>query len=278
MSQLENDIIIDYPLLGGTACSIKYNISYNKVMWISEKYKLRVNSDARLLIHKNSITKRKIKKTIHSVNEEIFMKNFTKESVYLLGFIWGDGYIRNVGRNFQICIECVSDDIIALNEVFEKTGKWTFNKRLRVNKIREVTVVSTSNKELVNFLVENDYKDKSKKTPEKIFNLIPDELKAFFILGWIDADGCFYWNEKHKLRQFYLSGSYEQNWSIFESVLKDLCVDYKIVRVINIKSQYSNIRVTGRTNIFKIGEYIYNKNIYLKRKYDKYELIISQLH
>ena len=94
------------------------------------------------------------------------------------------------------------------------------------------------------------------------------------MLGWIDADGCFYWNEKYKLRQFYISGSYEQEWKIFENFLNDLDVKYKIIRV-NNKNKYSHIRVTGKLNIRKIGESIFDDIIPFQRKYEKYKLIIN---
>lgn len=210
---------------------------------------------------------------IHAVNENQFINDFTKESVYLLGFIWGDGYISNGGTNKQIRIECLADDINTLIPIMEKTGVWCINNIQRKNR-KPVKLASTSNKELVEFLIEKDYKNKSIKTPEKIWGLIPDELKKYFILGWIDADGCFYWNEKHKLRQFYISGSYEQNWTVFEDVLNSLGVEYKIIRV-NMKTRYSHIRVTGRLNINKIGNYIFDDMIPFQRKYNKYELIIG---
>lgn len=210
----------------------------------------------------------------HTINEDVFMKNITKESAYLLGFIWGDGYISNSGTNKQIRIECVSEDINQLKEIMKKTGIWCFNCRKRINKKREVTIASASNKELVEYLIENDYKNKSIVSPEKIWNLIPDKFKKYFILGWIDADGCFYWNEKYKLRQFYISGSYEQNWIVFENLLKSLNVEYKIIRISN-KTKYSHIRVTGKLNINKIGNYIYNDVIPFQRKYEKYKLIIN---
>jgi len=206
--------------------------------------------------------------------ENIFIKNFTKESVYLLGFIWGDGHINNTGTNNLIRIECVSEDINVLKPIFEKTGIWKYYERLRLNKKREVSIASTSNKELVDFLIENDYKNKSTMTPEKIWGKIPDKLKKYFILGWIDADGCFYWNKKHGLRQFYVSGSYEQEWGVFGEFLTLLGVEHKIIRV-NKKTKYSHIRVTGKLNINKMGDYIFNDIIPFQRKFEKYNLIIG---
>jgi hypothetical protein len=278
MNELEKNVINDYPLLGAKQCSIKYNTSYNKIYWIKIKYNLILNENIRIQIKKNAINLRKIiqdKKNIkHLVDENVFMNKFIKESVYLLGFIWGDGYILNTGKNNQIRIECITEDINQLKPIFKKTGVWKYYKRLRINKKREVTIALTSNKNLVEFLIQNDYKNKSKTTPEKIWNLIPDEYKKYFILGWIDADGCFYWNEKNCCRQFYISGSYEQNWSVFENLLISLNANYKIIRI-NKKTKYSYIRITDKLSINKIGKYIYDDIIPFQRKFEKYKLIIA---
>lgn len=275
MFELEKNIVYDYPLLGTKTCMIKYNVSYGKIRWICEKYKLLVNNSTKSLISKeNTINSWKNRIIKHSVNENMFIKNITKESSYLLGFIWGDGYINNTGRNNQIRIECVSEDIDVLKPILEKTGNWKFYCRLRTNKKREVTIALTSNKNLVDFLIEYDYKKKSIKTPKKIWSLIPEEYKKYFILGWIDADGCFYWNEKRKLRQFCISGSYEQDWSVFEEILNTLNVKYKINRI-NNKLKHSYIRTTGKENINKLGDYIFNDIIPFQRKFEKYKLIIG---
>ena len=277
MNKLEKNVINDYSILGAKECSIKYGVSYNKILWIREKFNLVVDKETMSNIRKiNTINSWKNRITIHSVDENIFIKNFTKESSYLLGFIWGDGYISNGGTNKQIRIECVSEDITSLKPIFSKTGNWCFTYRKRPNK-REATTASTSNKELVEFLIQNDYKNKSMVTPEKIWDLIPHDYKKYFILGWIDADGCFYWNKKYGLRQFYVSGSYEQDWSVFEKLLKSLNIEYKIIRVIRkiSKTKYSHIRITGRVNINKLGDYIFDDMIPFQRKYEKYKLIIN---
>jgi len=275
MNELEEDIIMDYPLFGTKICMAKYDVPYGKIRWICEKYNLLINKSTKSIISKeNTINSWKNRIIVHSVNESIFIKNFTMESVYLLGFIWGDGYINKTGNSNQIRIECVSEDIEAIKPILDKTGKWSYNKRTRNNKKREVTIASISNKELVSFLIENDYKNKSITTPNKILDRIPNELKKYFMLGWIDADGCFYWNEKRRQRQFYLSGSYEQDWSVFETQLNELHIKYNIQRIEN-KTKYSCIRITNKLDIQKLGEFIYDGLIPFKRKYEKYLQIIN---
>jgi hypothetical protein len=269
MTELENNIINDYPSIGAKLCSIKYKTPYNKVMWIREKYSLTIDKELYTPIRKQIYANSTRKKTIHNIDEKNFMVNFTKESVYMLGFIWGDGYIAHLNNNNQIRIECISDDINQLKNTINCTGKWTYNTRTRFNR-REITLVSTSNKELVNFLIENDYKIKSKASPDKICKLIPNDMIKYFILGWIDADGCFYKNDKYGTSQLYLSGSFEQDWNFIEKIYESMNIKYRIQRIQGKKSKYSTIRVTNRPDIIKIGEYIYDDLIPLERKYNKF--------
>ncbi len=269
MKEIESNIINDYPSIGAKLCSIKYNISYNKVMWIREKFSLTINQELYRGIRQEYTKKAIRKKIIHNVDENIFMNNFTKESVYLLGFIWGDGYIYKNKNQNSINIECVSDDIIQLEPIINKTGLWKYYTRQREGR-REQTTVNTSNKELCDFLIENDYQIKSKVSPNKIWNLIPLEYQNYFILGWIDADGCFYRNDKNNASQFYISGSYEQDWSVLELLFNNMNIKYNIQRIINKKSKYSCIRVTNKNDIIKIGNYIYIDIIPLRRKFEKF--------
>ena len=269
MNELEKNIIEDYPKIGPKLCSIKYKVSYNKILHIRNKFHLQLNRELYRPIHVKIHKNIKYSKVIHKVNEENFISNITKESAYLLGFIWGDGYIINTERQNMIKIECVTEDIDQLRETIDATGSWTYNKRQRPNR-KEITLVSTSNKELVEFCIDNDYKNKSKASPNKICSLIPNNLIKYFILGWIDADGCFYRNEKYNTSQLYLSGSYEQDWNFIENFYTKLGIKYKIQRIIRSASKYSCIRVTNKLSIIKIGDIIYSDLIPLKRKYNKY--------
>jgi len=93
-------------------------------------------------------------------------------------------------------------------------------------------------------------------------------------LGWIDADGCFYYNKKNNCRQFSIACSYEQDWSIFENLLNDLSITYSISRQKN-KNKYSHLRITNKIGINTLGDYIYSDFIPMKRKHMKYLEIIK---
>ena len=209
--------------------------------------------------------------------ETNFNQNITKEVAYMLGLLWADGYIEKGKYKYAINIECLSEDMIHFSKNLDKTGNWKYYYRTRKNR-HPITKAHISNKILNYFLVENDFINKSYVSPKKILSIIQKELHSYFLLGVIDGDGCFYFNKKHGLRQFTLTGSLNQDWSSFEEIFKELNVVYKIIRTPNSKTGSSQIRVLNKENIKKIGDYIYhnlNNNIGLPRKFEKYKLIIQ---
>jgi hypothetical protein len=143
---------------------------------------------------------------------------------------------------------------------------------------KPITKATTNNKEFLIFLTDNDYDLKSIKSPDKIIDKLPNDLIKFFLLGVIDGDGCFYFNQKHFLRQFSISGSLNQDWSAFEKIFISLGITYKINRRSNDKNGSSQIRILNKLNIKKLGDFVYSSisedNIGLPRKYEKYLSII----
>jgi hypothetical protein len=120
--------------------------------------------------------------------------------------------------------------------------------------------------------------NKSKVSPKKILNLIPDKFKRFFFLGYFDADGCFYYNKKNYCRQLKIGSTYEQDWSCIEKLFKNLKINYQIEkRITKNKHCYSTIRTWGKQNVKSFGALLYQSfkkdKIGLKRKYEKFVLI-----
>jgi hypothetical protein len=207
-----------------------------------------------------------------------FINSITKESSYILGLLWADGHIEHGKYKYVVNIECLSEDMDYFIPVLDKTGDWLYYYRVRKGR-KPITKAHTSNKELNLYLADKDYNNKSSKSPKQILETIPNNLKRYFILGVIDGDGCFYFNEKHGLRQFSITGTINQDWEDFEKIFKELGIIYKINRVSNVKSGYSQIRILNKTNILKLGGYLYSTiqvdNIGLPRKHQKYLNIID---
>jgi hypothetical protein len=269
----EKFVIEHYSKLGIKKCMGLLNLTKGQISYIAQKHMLYLKPEIKTKILSDS----KLKKNgEYKVNLDIFKTNINEYSAYLLGLLWADGYISK--KDNSINIECVNDDMVYFKNIFDKTGEWSKTERLRKNKTRIITKVSTSNKFLKDFLIDNDYYDKSIKSPNKILSIIPNKLINFFLLGMIDGDGCFYFNQKYGLRQFTLTGSLNQDWDSFEKIFKNLNITYKIIRKPNSNIGYSQIRIINKENIKKLGEYIYPcslNEIGLPRKFDKYKLIIQ---
>lgn len=274
----EKFIIENYQKLGMKKTCEILNLSKGKIQYVVTKNNLKVDKkELTKILQKNKI---KLGDSCN-VNVANFTTNVNKYGAYLLGLLWSDGYISNNNSDkpkYNISVECVDEDMREFKEIFNKTGKWLFYSRKR-NNWKPITKATTSNKELVEYLQTKDYTEKSYKSPTKIISELPNELRKYFLLGVIDGDGCFYFNKNHSLRQFTIAGSLNQDWTAFETIFKEIGVEYKINRRSNNKNGSSEIRVLNKINIKKLGDFIYDTinedNIGLKRKYEKYLKIIN---
>jgi hypothetical protein len=203
----------------------------------------------------------------------------SQQKAYLLGLLWGDGYLNyhgNVCYPFLTLIKKDFEDILSLMNCF---GEWKIRSRRRLlthhQEIMEAYLIDAC---FGLFLDINDFKYKSIMSPTKILQSIPDEYKSYWWRGYSDADGCFYMREPpDSIYQFSFAGTYEQDWSELEKLFIKLNIHYTIQRTQRKnENKYSHIRITSKNEIKKWGDYLYNRvydHIGLKRKYDKYCLI-----
>ncbi len=276
---LENYIIKNYPTLGMKKCMEDTQATRGVIQSIVNKHKLKVDKKSLSKIISNGKIK---KQEEYNINIETFTKNLDENSSYILGLLWADGYISKnnptIKKRNIITLECLYEDMKNFAPIFEKTGVWLYYNRQRENK-KMVTTAYTSNPLFHKFLTDYDYNLKSIVSPNKIISTISTNFISYFLLGVIDGDGCFYFNKKNGLRQFTLTGSFNQDWLAFEKIFYKLNINYKIIRKKNKKSGYSQLRITNRDNISKLGEYVYSNfktdKIGLLRKYRKYLEIIS---
>jgi len=274
---IEEFVIENYFLLGNKKCAEILNVNKSVISNITTKYKLKMDD----IIKRKFNSESKIKKDgDYKVNTNKFISDIDENGSYILGLLWADGYLNKDKKNNSISIECIKDDMVYFKTIFNKTGEWGYNERLRTNKKNKVVRLTTNNKYLKDYLTENDFLDKSLSSPTKILNKIPSKLTHYFLLGIIDGDGCFYYNEKRNLRQFSITGSLLQDYSSFEDIFNKLNVKYTIRRIKNSKTGYSQIRISNKSDIKKIGDFIYSdikdNKIGLHRKYDKYLKIIGK--
>ncbi len=90
-------------------------------------------------------------------------------SIYLLGFLWADGYVKNKNH---IKLKIAATDEDCLDQMFNSLFSW--NKYIRKSKtnVQESVEYSLHNPLYYNFLLENDYLIKSGASPDKILKEI----------------------------------------------------------------------------------------------------------
>lgn len=222
-------------------------------------------------------------KNMSKINYQDFIKVKTPEKAYLLGFIWSDGWLRNASsKTYSVGIEIVSEDMIKLKPIFDKSCVWRECSRHRPNR-RPQTCCSFTNRQIHKFLVKCDYLEKSIKSADKILKIIPMRLRKYFYRGVFDGDGCFY-HGKTNCSQMSVAGSYNQNWKYWIQLFNQLGVKYQIKRREQKQKgkihRSSIIRITNKLDIVKFGQYLYGNSfdgIGLQRKYDKYQVIYHRL-
>ena len=203
----------------------------------------------------------------------------TPELSYLLGLLWGDGSLgntKNEGRNKYVYLGINTEDFEDISYLFKN---WHNSSRIRKNRTKGISEVKNYDVNFSSFLFKNGYADKSIKSPSLILKHIPDDLKHYFWRGYSDADGCFYVSKNKKTTQYALAGSYEQDWTDFEDLLKSLNIKYTIRRAYLKNSKYSAVRFCKKSHFIKFGEYIYQGKVFgLNRKYRKFTEVIPNVH
>jgi hypothetical protein len=259
--ELLEQIKILYPDFGATDIS--------KMLKIRQTTIKKIIDDNNLKLIKN-----------RRINIEDFYNIQKKEISYLLGLIWSDGHVAK--RNNMVNIECISEDMLFFKEILDRIGKWSYHNRQRNDSrnTKPSTNAYICDSLLHEFLEKNDYLEKSLKSPNIIMSKISKELVKYFVLGIIDGDGCFYYKE-NIASQFILTGTLKQDWDLFIEIFNSIDVDCSIVRFPSKKTGYSQLRVTNKNDIRKIGKFIYftfeDDGIGLRRKYEKYKLIVKSL-
>jgi len=206
----------------------------------------------------------------------MFMIKYDKNFVYYLGFLWSDGFVERT----RIGIEILEDDA---KIIVDNINKIEFLKICTMNRHRKdrrpQMTIYFCNSKIYDSYFSKYFINKSITAPISLLEVIPDDLKRYFYLGLIDGDGCFYFDEKNKTRQFYVTSSFEQDWSHMVNLFDSIGIkQYEIRKVENKNGNRSSyIRVKKYDEIQKLFNYLY-PNEYefgLKRKYDKCKLIID---
>lgn len=200
------------------------------------------------------------------------IKNPTPEFAYYLGWMWGDGTCRHKTNSYRQSLEIQKEDGLEIVKFFETFC--TPSKTFRHRKNRKPTMnISLYDQILGQFLKENDYEEKSKKSPTKILNFLPLELHEYWFRGFFEADGHASFREQTikgymlSVIQFY--APIHQDWEFLSNFLNKKNIEIKISKRERKSGQSSTASFCKKDQVLKFIECIFSKNIYmaLQRKY-----------
>lgn len=217
------------------------------------------------------------------VNIDKFNRIKIPEISYFLGMLWADGCVHN----YEISLGLTYKDMKEIEYILKSFADWYFCKRNppRGTSWKPTFCARICNRQLREFLINNDYKIKSQKSPAKILSKIPIKLHCYFWRGFLDGDGCIYVqkNKNWKFGSITFAGSFEQDWSELESLLSKMKIKYKLSRIRSIETDHksSKIVISNLDDIIILGDYLYkNRNvdkIGLQRKFNKYQILKKYL-
>lgn len=215
----------------------------------------------------------------NSIVDGFLTNTSIKENVYLLGFLWADGWICNKKYTHSVSMSLITEDFVLIEPILKNFGINCYYDRQRM---RNGKLFGTPNRtftihslDIVNFLLKNEYDKKSGYAPTKILSIISPELHYYFWRGYLDGDGCI--SSKGVKQEIAFWSVIDQDWSSLIELINSLKLTYSIYtyKRKNGNHKSSVLRMGGIDNIVKFGDYIYQNydGIGLKRKYEKYLLL-----
>jgi hypothetical protein len=209
---------------------------------------------------------------LYDIHPSVFLNPSTPEVAYVLGFLWGDGHVNNEKKSISFSI--VRSDLTDIKETFFKLGKWQSHENKKRDDRQRVGTLSTCNGVISNFLTENDYEEKSLKSPDKILALIPENLQKYFFRGWFDSDGGISLSKIDNNPNVSISGSYNQDWNALTDLGRKIGVEFIVTRRTRPTGNLSEINVNKLHHQQRFLDYIYEgrevDEIGLYRKFAKY--------
>lgn len=219
---------------------------------------------------------------IKNVDFRQFENIESKEIAYILGLLWADGHVtfaNNKAKTPIIKHNSKPEDNFIFLDIFNKTGKWnTFTSKNIGTFSTGNNYISTnwvSSRLIGEFLIDNDYRNKT-KSPDKIINKIPDDLRRFWFMGFFDGDGSvtIIKNGHHSVA---FTSDKNQDWKFMINLFESININGYKIRIQSTKyGSRSQIRITNKLDIIKFDQYLYqdaDDNIGLKRKKGRFRVI-----
>ena len=244
---------------------------------ISIKYNFSMRSIPRVLIESGINTNLKNRYTL---NSNYFNNIDNQNKAYWLGFLHADGFVGDNKYNNIVLSSIDKEHIIKFGNEIEYTGKYRISKGGYENSKNQLVINfsdKTMSKNLRDLGIESNRKLKNYKIPN-----INEEFIPHFIRGYFDGDGSVY---SYTNTHYHKNKSYTYLVRIVsiigpEPFLNEIgsFMPYKY-RIKDSKTdslKYMEFYISSEFE--DIYDYLYkNANIYLLRKYNKFNELLSPL-
>ena len=212
-----------------------------------------------------------------NLKHDFFSVINSAEKAWLIGFLFTDGSVRNIGNNYQIRLSIKLQD----EEIINKIKSWLcIDTKTRYDKRegKEGCGIEISSKQIFDDLGKHGIIPNKTYYSHGIYlDKIPEEFQRDYIRGLFDGDGgiSFTGNTNEVSCDFtsYFYDTVEE----FQLVIDNYINKINHNKIYRTESK-SRCSWRGRQQTLKILSYLYdNSEVYLKRKYDKYLWIKSTL-
>ena len=212
-----------------------------------------------------------------NLKHDFFSVINSAEKAWLIGFLFTDGSVRNIGNNYQIRLSIKLQD----EEIINKIKSWLcIDTKTRYDKRegKECCGIEISSKQMFDDLGKHGIIPNKTYYSHGIYlDKIPEEFQRDYIRGLFDGDGGISFTGNIKEVSCDFTSYFYDTVEEFQLVIDNYINKINHNKIYRTESK-SRCSWRGRQQTLKILSYLYdNSEVYLKRKYDKYLWIKSTL-
>lgn len=212
-----------------------------------------------------------------NLKHDFFSVIDSAEKAWLIGFLFTDGSVRNIGNTYQIRLSIKLQD----EEIINKIKSWLcIDTKTRYDKRegKECCGIEISSKQMFDDLSKHGIIPNKTYYSHGIYlDKIPEEFQRDYIRGLFDGDGGIGFTGNTNEVSCDFTSYFYDTVEEFQLVIDNYINKINHNKIYRTESK-SRCSWRGRQQTLKILSYLYdNSEVYLKRKYDKYLWIKSTL-
>jgi intein-encoded DNA endonuclease-like protein len=214
---------------------------------------------------------------IYHFNENFFDIIDSQEKAYILGMLWADG-CNNSSKNC-VHLSLQEQDVELLKQINNLTNN---DRPLRKsclskshNNYQDQYCLTWGSKYFCDVL--NDLGMVPRKTLVLEYpKSINEDLHRHFCRGYLDGDGCITLKNNGQFAAISMTGTHMFLNKVKEIISKQLGVEVSVYRDERSRDPICVLHCGRKDDVKKILDWVYgDANIFLQRKYDKYQQFIS---